>query len=632
MTIDQITISLIILMTFTLFVYGKWRYDIVSIFSLFVLVLSDRIIGSEQSALIININNIFLGFGHPAVITVAIVLIISRAMRNSGVVDFLARKIRPYISKQTAHISGLSFIIAILSGFMNNVGALALMLPVTLKTAWEQKRSPSILLMPLAFASILGGMITMIGTPPNIIISNIRLEQQEIILNRALENANSIEANYLDKLNINIELYKPRPFGLFDFTPVGGIIALLGVIFISLFGWKLIPKDRKKILSSQSLFKIEDYITEIRIPADSKFIGLSAKQINKLTNDRLTLFKIINKDDKVKVLDPDYLIDEDSQFLAMADPLDLKEIMDEYKVRFTKEMRHRIDNLRKKDTTFMEVVITQDSPLVGKMRKYLRRRTSNRMTLMAVARHNKPIHRRLGDIIFQIGDVLLIQSSEEELKNNINILKLLPLARRELDLGIFSKVGFALVVFLGAIIISMLGIFSTTISFLGAILIYIFSGLLPPKDLYSSIDWPIIVLLSSMIPISDALQNTGTTALISNQLVSLTSGMPFWVIISLIMIITMCLSDIINNAATALIMAPIGVGIALELGVSMDPFLMAVAIGASCAFLTPIGHQCNALILGPGGYKFGDYWRLGLPLEILIVILSTPLILYYWPL
>ena len=631
MTIDQIAISLIVLITFALFVYGKWRYDIVAVLSLFILVLSDKLIGSQESALILDINKIFLGFGHPAVVTVAAVLVISTAMKNSGVVDFLSRKIKPYISKQAAHISGLSFLIAILSGFMNNVGALALMLPVTLKTAWEKKRSPSLILMPIAFASILGGMITMIGTPPNIIISNVRLEQQERILNRALDDSNSIEAIYLKQQNIDFNRFQPKPFGLFDFTPVGGIIALFGVIFISLFGWRLIPKNRKEKSDGKSLFKIDDYITEIRIPEDSKLIGLNVKEINKLTNDRLTLFKLIDKNE-VKVLDPNYIISENNLFLAMADPSDLKEIMDEYRVRFTKEMRYRIDSLKKDDTTFIEVVVTPQSSLVGKMRKYFRRRTSNRMTLMAIARQNKPIHKRLGKVIFQIGDVLLIQGSEEELKNNINHLDLLPLARRELELGIFSKVGYALSIFIIAILVSMLGIFPTTVSFFGAILVYIFSGLLKPKDLYTSIDWPIIILLASMIPLSDALQNTGTTKLISNYLVNMTSGLPSWVIISLLMIITMCLSDIINNAATALIMAPISVSIAIELGLSIDPFLMAVAIGASCAFLTPIGHQCNALILGPGGYKFGDYWRLGLPLEIIIVILGTPLILYYWPL
>ena len=165
-----------------------------------------------------------------------------------------------------------------------------------------------------------------------------------------------------------------------------------------------------------------------------------------------------------------------------------------------------------------------------------------------------------------------------------------------------------------------------------AILLYIFTGILPIREIYKQIDWPIIVLLGAMIPLSDALQSTGSTLLIAEFMVSLTAGLPSWAVLVIVMILTMSLSDIINNAATALIMAPIASGIAISLGLNIDPFLMSVAVGASCAFLTPIGHQCNALILGPGGYKFSDYWRMGLPLEILIVLFGTPLILYFWPL
>ena len=167
---------------------------------------------------------------------------------------------------------------------------------------------------------------------------------------------------------------------------------------------------------------------------------------------------------------------------------------------------------------------------------------------------------------------------------------------------------------------------------MGAILLYVFTGILPIRELYQQIDWPIIVLLGAMIPVSNALQTTGTTQLIADFMVTITESLPAWGLLVIIMVLTMCLSDIINNAATALIMAPICVGIAVTLNVNADPFLMAVAVGASCAFLTPIGHQCNALILGPGGYKFSDYWRMGLPLEILILIIGTPLILYFWPL
>jgi di/tricarboxylate transporter len=197
--------------------------------------------------------------------------------------------------------------------------------------------------------------------------------------------------------------------------------------------------------------------------------------------------------------------------------------------------------------------------------------------------------------------------------------------------GVFSKVSLAVVIFGAAIALSMFNIMPTTLSFIGAVLAYIFFGILPLRDLYKEIDWPIIVLLGAMIPVSQALQDTGLTAKIAVYANHMTDSLPPWGILALIMVVTMCLSDVINNAATALIMAPIGMGIAAQMGVSADPFLMAVAVGASCAFLTPIGHQCNALILGPGGYRFGDYWRMGLPLEAMIVGVSIPLILRFFP-
>jgi di/tricarboxylate transporter len=632
MNIDQIAIVIILMITFGLFIYGRWRYDIVSLTALFILIIADKCLGDESSALINNYNQIFLGFGHPAVITVAAVLIISRALRNSGVVDYITRRIKPFTKIQTLHISSLSGVIALLSGFMNNVGALALMLPVTLKTAWENGRSSRILLMPIAFASILGGMITMIGTPPNIIIATIRKEQMELIISQAISDSTSFSAKYLKLQNISLMDFEPTAFGLFDFTPVGSVIAILGVLFIALIGWKLIPNAKDNKLKSRSIFSIDKYVTEIRIPEDCPLIGENAGEVNNLTGDKITLIRKINNDGVVEYLDPNYILNEGDQFLIMADPTELKIAMDEYNFKLTKEMRFRIDSLKEDDTTFMEVVVIPESKLLGRTRNYFRKITSNCLTLISVARNDNPIMKRLGKVKFSVGDVLLIQGREDELKNNAKSLNLLPLEKRDIDIGIFSKVGFSVLVFIGAILLSMFGIFPATISFIGAILIYIFSGILPVRDLYKSIDWPIIILLGSMIPISDALQSTGTTTLVANLMVGLTGGLPTWLVLAIIMIITMCLSDIINNAATALIMAPISVGIAMSMGVSIDPFLMSVAVGASCAFLTPIGHQCNALILGPGGYKFGDYWRMGLPLEILIVIVGTPTIIYFWPL
>jgi len=572
-----------------------------------------------------------MGFGHPAVITVAAVLIISQALRNSGVVDVIARQMTQLSKYQVAHISSLSGVVSIFSAIMNNVGALALMLPVALKTSVKQNRSPSVILMPLAFASILGGMITMIGTPPNIIISTLRQSQYMELKTQALEDNTSSAAKYLISQNIDIEQFHPEPFGMLDFSPVGGIIAILGVLFVALIGWRFIPKGIYKKPGTESLFSIDEYITEIRIPKGCKFISKQVNEIEKYTEYRLTIIACISKDGNIYTPNQDKIIKEGDRFQIQADPVELKLMMDEYGLRLTKKMRERIDRLKDKDTTYKEVLITPNSELVSRDRSYFRKRTSNSLTLMAVARQGQPIRKRLGEIIFRVGDVMLIQGNIDNLDDNISSLRLVPLAQREVQVGVFSRISLALFIFGTAIGLSMTGILPTTLAFVGAILLYVFTGILPIRELYKQIDFPIIVLLGAMIPVSNALQTTGSTQLIAEFMVNLTGSLPSWTILAIIMIITMCLSDIINNAATALIMAPISVGIAVSLGVNADPFLMTVAVGASCAFLTPIGHQCNALILGPGGYRFSDYWRMGLPLEILIVMVGTPLILHFWP-
>ncbi len=632
MTVDQIAIVVIIVMTFLLFIWGRWRYDIVSVIALGTLFIADQVLGGQTSNLIMDESNVFIGFAHPAVITVVLVLIISRALRNAGVVELISRQIAPLSKHQVTHITSLSGVAAILSAIMNNVGALALMLPVALKSSAMRKRSPSILLMPLAFASILGGMITMIGTPPNIIISTFRKTLLMDLKSRALEDVFSPEVQYFESQNINVQQFQPEPFAMFDFSPVGGSIALLGVLFVALIGWRLIRKKSYKKPGTETLFSINEYITPIRIPKKSKFIGLKIIEIEHFTEDRLTIFGYIAEDEKVYSPRPDHIIQEGDRFQIMADPVDLKVMMDEYGLRLTKLMRERIDSLKDEHTAFKEVLIKPDSPLENRDRDYLRKRTSNTLILMAVARRGEPIHKRLGNVAFRVGDVLLLQGNVDNLDDNISSLDLLPLAERNVTMGVFSKVGLALLIFGSAIALNTFGILPITVAFMGAVLAYVFTGILQVREIYSQIDWPIIVLLGAMIPVSNALQTTDSTRLIADAMVSMTHSLPTWFILALIMIITMTLSDVINNAATALIMAPIAVEIAITMSVSIDPLLMCVAVGASCAFLTPIGHQCNALILGPGGYRFSDYWRMGLPLEILIVIIGTPLIMLFWPL
>ena len=606
MNLEQGIVLGVIVGIFGLFAWGKWRYDIVAVIGLLSLVVADvivdKVLGREGSVLI-DPESALAGFGHPAVITVAAVLVISRALRNSGVVDLITRQLAPFAKNQTLHIASLCVVAAVLSAFMNNVGALALLLPVALKTANEQGRSPSLILMPLAFASILGGMITMIGTPPNIIISTFRAQE-----------------------------VGGEAFGMFAFAPVGGLVALLGVVFVTVIGWRLIPKDSLKPAGQDEMFAMKEYITEVRVPEECSFIGMTLGEVEKDTGEKMMIFGFIKKDGKVVTPNRNNLVRAGSRYLVKVDPVDLKAIMDQSGLRLEKELRSRIDSIEGEDVNFTEVVVTPNSQLVGRSRAFLRSRTSNSVVLMAVARQGQPIQKRLGDVEFRVGDVLLLQGAQDNIEEHVASLHLLPLAEREVRVGIFSKITIAVAIFVAAILLSMFKIMPTTLSFLGAILAYVFLGILPLRDLYREIDWPVIVLLGAMIPVSGALQSTGLTTEIATAVNNLTESMPAWCIVALLMVVTMCLSDVINNAATALIMAPIGVGIALQMGVSSDPFLMAVAVGASCAFLTPIGHQCNALILGPGGYRFGDYWRMGLPLEILIVIGSVPLILKFFPL
>jgi len=607
MTLEQGIVLGVIALIFGLFAWGKWRYDVVAVIGLLALVIADvlleQVLRRGESRLI-DPAHALDGFGHAAVITVAAVLVISRALRNSGLVDLISRRIMPLARNQLLHITSLCVVAAVLSAFMNNVGALALLLPVALKTAHEQNRSPSLILMPLAFASILGGMITMIGTPPNIIISIYREQHTQV----------------------------GEAFGMFAFSPVGGLVALVGVAFVTLIGWRLIPKTALKKAGSDEMFAIDEYITEVRIPEECKFVGKTLGEVEKETKEKLMIFGFIRKDGKVIAPNRNNLVRAEARYLVKTDPMDLKNVMDEFGLRLVSELRTRIDNLEGDDVKFAEVVVTPNSLLRDRTRAFLRRRTSNSVVLMAVARQGQPMRKRLGDIRFRVGDVVLLQGSESHIKEHVASLRLLPLEEREVRVGMFSKVSLSVVIFSVAIALSMFKIMPTTLSFLCAIVAYVFLGILPMRDLYREIDWPVIVLLGAMIPVSAALQETGVTENIANFVKENKGGVPNWGILAILMVLTMCLSDVINNAATALIMAPIGVGIALQMEANPDPFLMAVAVGASCAFLTPIGHQCNALILGPGGYRFKDYWRMGLPLEVIIVGISVPLILFFFPL
>lgn len=594
MLTHQVIVLGVLVAALGLFVWGRWRYDVVAVMALLVLVFAGVVEGERA----------FSGFGHPAVITVAAVLVISRGLRNSGVVDMISEMLSLAGKRWALHNGMLMGSVAVASMFMNNVGALALMMPVTLESAEKQKRSPATLLMPLSFAAILGGMVTMIGTPPNIIIASIRGDTGLLA----------------------------EPFALFDFAPVGLVVAGLGVVFVTTVGWRLIPKERVGQASPQKLFRIDEYITEVLIAKDSEWVGRSIDELERYKDTEIVVVGLIrNKKRRLAPSRVTRLLGEDIVILR-ADPADLPKLLDSSGLSLVSGFEAKTETLRSDKVDVIEAVVPPDSPLVGRTLRSVHLRSEGGVNLVAMARQGVAIRERLRKVRFRSGDVLLLQGEAPQLAEIAAAEGLLPLAARHLRIGKRRRPLIAVGLFAVALFAAAMGWLPAAIALIAVVLAYVLLDHVSLRNVYHFVDWPIIVLLATMIPVGEALQKTGGTDLLAGSLVTLSGWLPPWALLAVLMVVTMTLSDVINNAATAVIMAPIGVSIANQMQWSADPFLMAVAVGASCAFLTPIGHQCNTLIMGPGGYRFGDYWRMGLPLEILILVVSVPLILVVWPL
>ena len=592
MTTQQILISGILLLTLIAFVGGRWRYDLVAMFALMCAVIAG----------VVEPNEAFEGFGHPAVITVAAVLIISSALRNAGVVDEVASRISHLTETPVLHIAALTAVVTVASAFMNNVGALALLLPIALSTAQERKRSPGLILMPLAFGSLLGGMMTLIGTPPNIIVASIRAKESG------------------------------EPFGMFDFAPVGLPIALVGFAFITLVGWRLIPRARLEFKEDASVMAAGVYLTEALVPANSALVGKTLREIDGLDEDNVEVIGVAGKRRFARAVRAEYQITEEDILILRARSDDLKSFLDRHGLELRSTATPTFIQPSPDNEIMAEGIVRNDSPLIGRGVEFIRRQTGRTLALVGLARQGRPVTQRLRQQVFRAGDVLLLHGDSDSVDQQFGVLGLWPLMRRQINLNRTNKIALASGIFAMAIALGIAGVVTLPVAFILAVGAYVLTGILSTRQIYDDIDWPVIVLLAAMIPVGNALTTTGTTQLVADSLISVSEGLPIPLILTLLLVVTMLLSDVINNAATALVMAPLGIAMANALNVNSDPFLMAVAVGASCAFLTPIGHQCNTLVMGPGGYKFSDYWRMGLPLEILITAISVPTILWAWPL
>lgn len=592
MTAPQIILFALMALLFVFLIWGRFRYDLVA-FSALMIAL---IVG------VVPVDQAFSGFGHPATVVIAFVLIISRGLSNSGVVEYVAGKVIRAGRPLFIHIGLMSGVSAALSAIMNNVAALALLMPVDLQAADKEKRSPALTLMPLSFASILGGMITLIGTPPNIIISAFR------------------------------EKALGEPYAMFDFAPVGAACAILGVIFIATFGWRLIPKARGEQDVGKELFDIEGYIAELAVTEDADVIGQQLGDLDEQAAEHDAQFLgVFRNGQRLPGLARRTVLAKGDVLVIEAAPEGIEKLAAALKLDFVTSEQGG-DMLNKSDLEMREVVVPDGSRATGRSANVLRLLKQNGVSLLGVSRQGERFRERLRQRQIQPGDVMLLLGSADSLAEITQRLGVLPLAERGLAVLQREKALMTTAIFGAAILLASFGVLYLTVALGCVVALYIFFGIVPLREIYTSVEWSIIVLLGALIPIGTALESSGGTALIAGAVVSLASGYSAVVVLTLLMIVTMTLSDVMNNTATAVIAAPIAIDIAGRLQVSPDPFLMAVAVAASCAFLTPIGHKNNTLIMGPGGYRFGDYWRMGLPLEILVVAVGVPAILVFWPL
>jgi di/tricarboxylate transporter len=589
LTYDQIFIFALLGAVLAMLVWGRIRYDLVAFAALIIAVLGGAVSAEEA----------FEGFGHEATIIVALVLVLSRAMINSGAVEFIAQYVVSATRPLSAHIGIMAVVGAALSAVINNVAAIVILMSLDIEAANKAGRSPSLSLMPLSYATILGGMVTLIGTPSNIVIAQYR-------------------GDVLD-----------APYRFFSFAPVGLVCAIVGIAFVSLVGWRLIPQ--KPSTSKPMLTESDLFLAEAKIPEKSSAIGKTPSELYELGDENdVSILGVVRSGKRLPGFAASTELRKGDFLVLEGDPKSIEAFIGAAKLSISKGEQHK--GLIGQTMSLVEAIVPETSRAIGRTADEMRLRYRQGIELLGISRRGRRFRERVARLKIQRGDVLLLLGPERRLSEAADWLGVLPIAEKSHAVIQRRKALMAIGVFIAAISASVAGLVPLSIALALCVAAYAVTNILTPSDVYESIEWPVIVLLGTLIPLGNAFEAAGGTQLITGAIIGWAGGLPVWAILAIVMAVTMVLSDFLNSIATALIAAPIGVGVANSLEVSPDPFLMGVAVAATCGFLTPIGHKNNTIIMGPGGYSFGDYWRIGAPLEIITIAVAIPALLFFWPL
>jgi len=580
----------LLLLSLVLFVTEWIRYDVVALLVLVALNLSG----------ILTLEESFSGFSNPAVITVAAVLVMSRAVQNSGAIQWAGAKMIEWGRTPGRLTLLIMLTVGALSGFINDVGAAALFLPLVMMVARRMEFPPSKLLIPLSFGCLLGGTLTLIGTPPNLLVTLIMAE------------------------------HGYQPFTMFEFTPIGGIILFAGILYMTLIGRHLLPTRRGEP-NLVDRFRIGDYLTEVVVGPKSPLAGRRLGEIDLAKEIDFNVLGIIRGERTVLTPLPQERIEEGDLLLVEASPEDLGSLGPQVGLEILPDVKLGETDLRSEGMEIVEAVVLPDSPLAGRSLRNLNFRRRYELTVIAISRQGRPVLRRLADVPLRAGDVILIQGDRERIDTTLPEIGCLPLAEREISLRPGAHPFRVLGIFLGAILLASTGLLHVSMAFtLGAFLMVLIRCL-SPREFYRAIEWPIIILMAGMIPLGEAMVKTGAATWVADSLIGLIGSSNPYVILGMLYLLIAALTTVLNNPTVAVIIAPIAINLAVSLEISPRPFLMLTAVAASCAFLSPVAHKANVLVWGPGGYKFTDYTRVGLPLTLIIGLISVLVIPMIWP-
>lgn len=572
------------------FASGRFRLDVVSLTAL----LAGLVLG------VVPAKTAFSGFTSDVVVIIASALVVSAAIARSGAIEWAIRPIASRLTRPRSQVPVMTAATALLSMVTKNVGALAILMPVAMRMGRGEKSSPTSLLMPMSFISLLGGLVTLVGTSTNIIVSQVR---QDTV---------------------------GQPFHMFDFAPVGLALTGLGIVFLS-FGWRLLPRDRPVRADLGTVVAASSYSTEAKLadelPPDLRTVadlnlgedGIKARGLILPDGTRLPAL-----DDAELVPGASIVIEGDDEALDLAfKRLPLSPERDKAAIEKAAPAE---------ETRTIEAVVQPESPLIGQTAQRTRMQERYGVQLLGVGRNHQRITERLRDVRFRAGDLLVLRAGESALPDMLANLAILPLAERPVKIGDQRGRWLPVLILASAMALLALRVVPVATAFFGAAVMMVLVGALTMREAYGALEPEVLVLIGALTPISEAVRASGGTDLIVGLFVGELHGMMPILALGTMMVVSMGCSPFLHNAPTVLVLGPIAVGVAKGLGLAPDPFLMAVATGAGCDFLTPVGHQCNTLVMGPGGYRFGDYWKLGLPLSILVVAVGTALIAWVWPL